>query len=38
VERVRAQSDVPPESFREVDLSQCESVEEQVRLLAALSR
>jgi hypothetical protein len=38
VERVRAQSDVPPESFQEVDLSRCESVEEQVRLLAGLGR
>jgi hypothetical protein len=38
VARVRAQSDVPPESFQEVDLSGCESVEEQVRMLAGLGR
>ncbi len=36
VERVRTQSDVPPESFREIDLSGCKTVEDQLRVLAKL--
>jgi len=37
VARVRAQSNVPPEAVREVDLSRCETVAEQLRVLASLS-
>lgn len=36
VQRVRAESDVPPDSFREIDLSQCDTVDDQLRLLARL--
>nr|HPL30299.1 hypothetical protein [Anaerolineae bacterium] len=36
VARVRTEGRVPPESFREIDLSHCETVEEQIRLLARL--
>lgn len=34
VERVREQSGVPQEGFREIDLSQCPTIEEQLRFLA----
>ncbi len=37
VARVRAKSDVPPEAIREIDLSRCESVEEQLRVLSRLT-
>lgn len=37
IERVRTQSEVPPEAFREIDLSSCATIEEQLRLLARLS-
>lgn len=36
VERVRAQSALPPESFQEIDFSRCPSLEDQLRLLASL--
>lgn len=35
VQRVRG-SAVPPDSFREIDLSRCETVDEQLRILAHL--
>ncbi len=34
VQRVRTEGQVPPESFREIDLSRCDTVEDQLRLLA----
>lgn len=37
VARVRDQSKVPPESFREIDLSRCGTVEDQLRVLAKLN-
>jgi hypothetical protein len=36
VQRLRAEAQVPPEAFREVDLSGCDTVEEQLHLLAKL--
>jgi hypothetical protein len=36
VERVRTKSGLPPDSFREIDLSKCDTVESQLRLLARL--
>ena len=36
VRRVREQSDLPPEAIREIDLSRCETVEDQLRVLARL--
>ncbi len=38
VARVRAQSDLPPEAFQEIDLSQCATVEDQLRMLAQAGR
>mgnify|MGYP005838602561 CR=1 FL=1 len=36
VQRVRAQTNVQDQGFREIDFSRCETVEDQVRLLATL--
>ncbi len=36
VQRVRTESQVAPESFREIDLSRCETIDDQLRLLARL--
>jgi len=36
VERVRTQSAVPDEAFREIDLSRCQSVKDQLDVLARL--
>lgn len=37
VTRVRTKTDVPPEAIREIDLSRCGSVEEQLRVLSRLT-
>ncbi|MCL6432105.1 MAG: hypothetical protein K6V36_14810 [Anaerolineae bacterium] len=37
VARVRTKTDVPPEAIREIDLSRCGSVEEQLRVLSRLT-
>lgn len=37
VARVREQSGVSPDSFHEIDLSQCGTIEEQLRILAGLN-
>lgn len=37
VARVRDRSDLPPDSVREIDLSRCDTVEDQLRLLGRLA-
>ena len=37
VARVRDRSEVSPDSFREIDLSRCDTVEDQLRVLAKLN-
>jgi hypothetical protein len=34
---VREQSGVSPDSFHEIDLSKCDTIEEQLRILASLN-